>query len=192
MGLHSQKEQILEVADRVFKLPDLKKILEKFNRKPLRIGFEKIKGKKDKGSLKVALLLLKGYHDDEKRRLFGLWKLFTQKGKNDEQIVAISKRPHFVDGVSRLAEVLSRGPRNALRILGNNSIHKNRQKDAVKRFRLAFSRGVLTAFLLWAKKAGISSETEDLAKFNKKLDSFHPLHLLFKLKPLRLAFSHLK
>ena len=192
VGLQAQKSEILDVAGRVFNLPGLKKIMEKLDRKPLRFGFEKIKGKRDQGSLKVALLLLKGYHDDEKRRLFFLWKLCTDKGRHDEQIEALSKRPHIIDGATRLADVLSRGPRAAMRNLQKNSNNTTRQKDLLKRFKQLFLRGVSSAFQNWLKNAEISSALSDLAKLNRKLDALHPLHLLFNLKPLRFAFSKLK
>ena len=189
---YALKDEILEVADRAFNLPGLKKILDNLERKPLRSAFEKIKGKRDKGSLKVALLLLKGYHDDELRRLFHLWALFTHKGKNDEQKAALSKRPHFVDGASCLANLLARGPRHALRQLGKNSNHEVWRKGVIRRFKLMFNKCIGASFILWAKKAGIRTEAECLAKFNKGLDSLHPLHLLLHLRPMRYAFENLK
>jgi hypothetical protein len=113
--LNKQKARLIALANTCMDMPAVALLKDVLTRKPLREAFDRIKAKDNRGEkLRGALVVMAHTMADARIRAFAIWKLLAMRKTFDDRIIALSKKPRIVDGVSVLSKVHDRRPRAAL------------------------------------------------------------------------------
>jgi hypothetical protein len=120
----------------------------------LRLAFNKLLPPKNERVLSRLALIMKATGEmREKEALARLWRAISEgmfKRKLDEGLKGLARRPLFIDGVLKLANVVNKRPRHAFRALGLRTGRTKTAQDAVKKLMLINRVDMQRFFSLWA------------------------------------------